>query len=324
MSNAREFAKGPLVGFRNLLINGAMVISQRGGSFSNPLGTYTLDRWIAAPDNNTGLSYTIDWVAAFQNATDYAARYPTVNTVLRASVSTKGSCSFIDIKQKIEGVGIAQGKQLTVSFLHRYATTAKTISVHYIQDFGSGGSASVSGQLETSKTASAAAGFTLLSFTGTLPSTKGKTLGPNHNLTIVIRVAVPENSEFVDLTNVQAEIDRAATPFEHRPYATELRLCQRYYEFGGWKAHASASSEYLAAPVYFKTNKRVAPTLSITSTLGTGYAAGKINVDNVDKNGAIIPSTTNDALGSAIIYLSNQTTTLNQFASCNWVANAEI
>ena len=52
---------------------------------------------------------------------------------------------------------------------------------------------------------------------------------------------------FVEFTQVQLELGKVATPFEHRSYGEELALCQRYY-FKSTGAFAMAGQSYAASP----------------------------------------------------------------------------
>ena len=89
------------------------------------------------------------------------------------------------------------------------------------------------------------------------------------------------------VTGVQLETGSVATPFERRPYGTELMLCQRYYEksydqgtapgtasvVGGFTylpANTnSASSMYVGVTVKFSVEKRAAPTIRFWDWAGT-------------------------------------------------------
>jgi hypothetical protein len=73
------------------------------------------------------------------------------------------------------------------------------------------------------------------------------------------------NAEF-NLTGVQLEVGEQATPFEHRSFADELHRCQRYYvEFrnsrfiNGYKRHDAQT----AFKVYFPTPMRTTPTATL-------------------------------------------------------------
>ena len=84
-------------------------------------------------------------------------------------------------------------------------------------------------------------------------------------------------SNYFYLTGVQLEIGTQATPFEHRSFAEELTLCQRYCEVilegesdGAYMANSVAyTTNQLYAIFRFKVEKRVSPTLYHTT--GTNY-----------------------------------------------------
>jgi hypothetical protein len=98
------------------------------------------------------------------------------------------------------------------------------------------------------------------------------------------------------LSLVQLEKNLAPTPFEHRFFADELRLCQRYYEktynqsavagaltFIGSRAFSSQNGQQNLCPVYFKVTKRANPTITLFSPI-TGVA-GKISTGVIDIDG---------------------------------------
>jgi hypothetical protein len=58
------------------------------------------------------------------------------------------------------------------------------------------------------------------------------------------------NSTF-QITGVQLEVGDTATPFEHRSYSDELQRCKRYYEV----FHAGSQTGYLAIGTWWATNE---------------------------------------------------------------------
>jgi hypothetical protein len=91
--------------------------------------------------------------------------------------------------------------------------------------------------------------------------------------------------DYFDVTGVQLEKGSVATPYEIRPYATELALCQRYFQkYGGTNTYERfgmgmwvfSNQAYITKP--FIAPMRAAPTLVQTGSMRTysnnlGYTA---------------------------------------------------
>ena len=106
------------------------------------------------------------------------------------------------------------------------------IGIRFIQDFGTGGSPSA--DVTVTETVSISTSWTKYTVTTTLGSLSGKTLGTDGVYTTFLQVNMelqPTTTFTFDIAQVQLEVGESATEFEHRPYTTELLLCQRYYNF---------------------------------------------------------------------------------------------
>jgi len=133
------------------------------------------------------------------------------------------------------------------------------------------------------------------------------------------------------LTGVQLEVGSAATPFEHRPYAEELALCQRYYcktfpydtppaQNTGLTASAltthvaSGTSWYMGARWSFPQRMRVAPTITTYSTsdasanwwkLPSDVSGGGVAISAIGETGVTL--TTSNVINSteyAVIHVT--------------------
>ena len=68
-------------------------------------------------------------------------------------------------------------------------------------------------------------------------------------------------NDYFQITGIQLEVGEKATPFEHRSYGDELARCQRYFE-------KQEVYQFSGAPVssVFHVTKRASPTLTFTGT----------------------------------------------------------
>jgi len=268
MSRARDFADlagsadaGGLTG-RNLIINGAMQVAQRGTSISPATGTYSysLDRW----KSYSGSSYTISQQEFSAGQTDV----PNIKNYMRIA----NGASTTSFHQLIEDVTTVSGTSVTLSFYIK-GSSAYTLEIGAYQNFGSGGSATVN--TANLATVSVTTSWTRVTATFTVPSISGKTVGTSSYLRIDIGTGtyyIPA-SNTTEITGVQLELGDTATPFEHRSYGDELRRCQRYFQ----KLYSDAAYGYpslfvsiatAATQSYgvtqFITPMRAAPTFSST------------------------------------------------------------
>ncbi len=74
---------------------------------------------------------------------------------------------------------------------------------------------------------------------------------------------------YTAFAGVQLEKGTVATPFEFRPFAMELQLCQRYFEtIGnfGWMGYPNGIPSFVAV-ITFKVPKRSSPSVSLINAL---------------------------------------------------------
>ena len=115
-------------------------------------------------------------------------------------------------------------------------------------------------------------GTHILSWSGTA---QGRVDSGSYGGSGVLGTAVGGTNQTIEfgtgtVSKVQYEQGNVATPFEHRPYGTELALCQRYYEVlnYGTSTYAALSSMLTSTANsrfqwLFKVTKRAAPTSGV-------------------------------------------------------------
>jgi hypothetical protein len=205
---------------KNKIINGDFGIWQRGTSFT-AAADYTADRWVGGSDATITFSRQ-----AFTPGTAPVAGYEG-SFFIRQAKSAGGG--FTDIRQRIEDVRTFAGQTVTLSFWAKVASGTASIEPYYVQNFGSGGSGGVAAAV-TAQTINTS--WARYSFTFTLPSISGKTIGTSNFLEIYATRCVTSSAVTIDTWGVQLEAGSVATAFQTATGTIqgELAACQRYYQ----------------------------------------------------------------------------------------------
>ena len=218
-------------GGQNAIINGAFDIWQRGTSFTGTAAqntAYQSDRWKSENNSTTGLTISQQ---IFTPGTAPQAGYEGQYFYRYAATSASSVHGF---GQPIEDVRTLAGQTITLSFWAK-ASSSFTLTTILTQIFGSGGSSAV--DISTSITIGTS--WTRYTWTTTLGSMNGKTIGTNSSLNL--RFLNLTNATFtLDFWGVQLEAGSVATPFKRNAPSiqAELAACQRYY----WRSSTNTSS----------------------------------------------------------------------------------
>lgn len=240
-------AIGP--GFKNKIINGAMMIDQRNNGASGTAVAYTVDRW----QFNASLSTKGTWQ---QNAGSVTPPTGFTNYLGFTSNSAYSvpSGELFSFQQRIEGLncadlawGTANAKTVTLSFWVRSSLTGtfggslrngggdRSYPFTYtISSANTWEQKSITIAGDTTGTWLTTTGIGIIvTFslgTGTTYSgTAGAWTGSNLTSATGATSVVGTNGATLYITGVQLEVGSTATSFDYRPYGTELALCQRYY-----------------------------------------------------------------------------------------------
>jgi hypothetical protein len=279
-------------GFKNRIINGAMVIDQRNAGASVTAGaseTFTLDRW--AYYNSQASKMTVQ-----QNAGSVTTPAGFLNYlgVTSSSAYTVLTGDFFIIEQKIEGFntadlnwGTASAATVTLSFWVRSSLTG-TFG-------GSLGNSAFNRSYPFTYTISSAntweqktitvAGDTSGTWVGatngigmrvnlglgvgaTYSGTAGAWTGSGLFSATSATSVVGTNGATFYITGVQLEKGSTATNFDYRPYGTELALCQRYYQIiDGFAGIANGGGTSLSTMAIFPVTMRTSPSVGTTASL---------------------------------------------------------
>ena len=298
---------------RNRFHNGGMTISQRFGDTETTLThnnwTKILDRWKCYENTEGAITATRvhgSYPTAGTNPSSYSATRLKVTT---ADTSLSSSQQFM-FAQIIEGFnwqdlrwGTSAAKSVTLSFnILATGASASNVTGTYCVQCSNPNNYNRAYIKEYTIDAINVWKKVTLTFPGDTSGTWGTgtdpacrfawflAAGTNHHgsanswgafkaTTSNQKNFLSHVNNFIFITDVQVEEGTVATPFETKPFTTELQLCQRYYQVGSSiGAGYGSANGYARAGSTFATAMRVSPTFTATNTgSGSIIATGRSN-----------------------------------------------
>ena len=244
---------GPLSN-RNLIINGAMTVSQRGTSFTHGSSSqYTLDRFEAA--NGSSFNWNSAVITQSSDSPDGFANSLKVDVASTSSPTGSHNACFKHLieAQNLQHLdfGSSGAKSFTLSFwvksnktgaysvqvlasdADKYLLSEYTISSSNTWEKKTltfvGNTADV---IDNNNGAGFEVRFNLACGSSDITTAKSTWTaasgGTIHASTNQVNLFDDASNEWY-LTGVQLEVGEKATPFEHRSYGDELARCQRYF-----------------------------------------------------------------------------------------------
>jgi len=293
---AQEVRNAIGAGRKNLIINGAMQVAQRGTSSTGVTsgGYYTVDRHKIYHSGLDQLSLDLS------QDTDSPDGFAYSHKIVAATPETVVSPGELScpIFYRIEGQdlqhlnwGTSDAKSVTLSFWVKSNVTGtytvsffKTLSSNRVQShtfsIDTAGAweyktITISGDTSVGIYNTNTTGLDIYfnsvvgsNYTGGTEATVWSTYGTNNWAVGHTADWGEDADDYINITGVQLELGSTATDFEHRSYGEELALCQRYYEpFGnGWTVRGETTNSTVVIFGDFSVEKRANPTVLVLDT----------------------------------------------------------
>tara|TARA_R110000824_G_scaffold5831_2_gene26770 strand:- start:119 stop:1123 length:1005 start_codon:yes stop_codon:yes gene_type:complete len=319
MSKAAELAKwgevstnGQVSGRRNIIINGAMNVAQRGaatsaGALGDAVEMGNIDRFKIEAGNTAG-RFTMEQTAI----TDLPGFANCMELTCTTADTTIAAGEFITLSQYLEGQDLQQMKKgtssaeaVTVSFYVKGNASAThtlelrdndnsrfnsqefpvttdwvRVSRTFVGDttgaFDDDNALSLKCNIHLHAGSDMAGGTHVSNTWGTTTNTR---VGDNQTS------FVDADTRNLFITGLQMEVGSVATPFEHRSFGEELQLAKRYYEVIDRVYPALYSGSTTLNNFYF-VEKRATPALSAdTNSGGHALNANGTNSGYIYKSG---------------------------------------
>ena len=323
-----DIADGAFQANKNLIINGAMQVAQRGTSFNSVTSSYTLDRMRLYRVGSQNFTITQESDAPTGSGLNKSIKIET-NT----ADSTVDAGDYSIFQYNIEGqdlqqlaYGSSDAKSSTLSFwvksnmtgnlsvtsevnagppyLSGYVTinAANTWEYKTITYIGNTSTA-----IDNDNTTGLEFQFWLsagTSFSGGTYNNTSWNNDSNSRVNPANQINIQGTTgNYVQITGLQYELGSNATPFEHRSYGDELARCQRYYQKKSQsnsqniRTVASGSGNTAYNHIHYPVEMRAAPTVTL-------FNHGNFNFNNATVDISYNNGFRYDAVGTATSSLS--------------------
>ena len=281
----------PSLGRRNLIINGAMQVAQRGTSFTglgNASSQYLLDRFRFNENGDPTYEFT-----ATQDSNGPDGFGSSLKIDITTADTSLGTNDTLRIRTLLEAqnlqslaYGTSSASSVTLSFYVKSSTTG-TYKVFIYSEDGDRSNA----KAYTIDTADTWERKTL-TFSGDASGTINNDTGRGFDIEFFLAAGTDwtsgtdpdgtweghtkanvaagqtvnlasSTSNYWQITGVQLEVGDTATPFEHRSYGEELALCQRYYHRQGDNTVSNGYEGFGACAAYSTTSARMVYSLPV-------------------------------------------------------------
>jgi hypothetical protein len=299
--STNQFSGGAF-SFKNRIINGDMRIDQRnaGASVTAVNNAYCLDRWQLY--SGAASKFSVQQVSDAPSGFSFSLKATSL------SAYSVGASESFNINQFIEGFntadlafGTASAKTITLSFWVKSSLTGTfggaVNNASYGRSYPFTYSISVADTWEyktvtiAGDTSGTWVGATngigvIVSFGigngATVSGTGGAWASATYTNATGATSVVGTNAATWYVTGVQLEVGSVATPFERRPFGTEIALCQRYF----WRVSGATSfpavgsgvcilSTVCRAYVKYPVEMRSDPTISFNGTIYVNDSASQ-------------------------------------------------
>ena len=303
--------------FRNRVHNGDMRIDQRNSGALVTGGSYAVDRFLTVTTGITSLSVSSQQVVDAPTVAGFKYSYKITTTAAATAYGTGGRYGIL---HRIEGLnvidfgfGTSSASPVTISFWVKTSLPGLYSVCIYNSNSDRGYPATytitsagtweyktviIPGDITGTWTADNTRCFQVEWCLGADSSRSGTANTWNSSFvtgsTGNTRLSDTLNATF-QLTGVQLEKGTVATPFEHRPYSTELALCQRYYY-----KQAIYMQSYTAAGQDYSIQQQHPVRMRASPTVTLGTQTINANVSNVVASN--VPGDT-DYTGAVRIYM---------------------
>ena len=287
---------------RNLIINGAMQVAQRGSASSSTQGLATVDRFKKI-GSGLGNTFSQEQITLSSSDTPYSSGFRKAFRVSQDQAGTANAAGAIDFSHYIEAQNLAcsgwnytsASSKITLQFWFRASTNQTFYAILYTPD----------GTVQTYPFAFTASGNNAWTkITHTIVGNSNITIN-NDNGTGLIIYLIPfygtnytnnrtlntwnaldstnycpdmastwltAGASTFDVTGMQLEVGSVATDFEHRSFHEERELCRRYYhaiigKMGSWGSAVAYSTQNAQGWYSIHPEMRAAPTFTWTGTL---------------------------------------------------------